>query len=396
MPFSLPTPFQAADNRNGGVVRAYLRRLPLALLCWTGIVLLEASQVFVGDASRGYVLPSLHYLAWPIFNWCIFAFLSPFIYELGLRYPIVGEHWVRRVLVPHALVCIGCLIAQGVFRGFAGSIYSVRYESNFELRGLPFALTAEWFDRRLLVAAISYWIIITIAAFSHLREQVRQRELREAQLESRLASAELEKLRMQIHPHFLFNTLQAAITLVQEAPRAAEDVLLRLSELLRISLDQIESNEITLSRELEFLDLYTGIQRRRFGDRLAIEIHADPETLDLLVPPLILQPLVENAIRHGIGKHKGADTIEVFAHRQDGDLQIEVWNSNSVVEGSAEQLFRRGVGLRNTRARLENLYGAGGTVLFRPLARGGAGVLVTVPAHKVVQSTTQSAAEVAP
>ena len=394
MPFSLPAPFQ--DNRNGGLVRAYVRRLPLALLCWTGIVLLEASQVFVNDASRGYVLSTLHYLAWPIFNWCIFALLSPFIYELGLRYPIVGQHWVRRVLMPHALVCIGCLIAQGVFRGFAGSIYSVRYESNFELRGLSFALTAEWFDRRLLVAAISYWVIITIAAFSHLREQARQRELREAQLESRLASAELEKLRMQIHPHFLFNTLQAAITLVQEDPRAAEDVLLRLSELLRISLDQMESNEIPLSRELEFLDLYTGIQRRRFGDRLAIEIHADPETLDLLVPPLILQPLVENAIRHGIGKHKGSDTIQVFAHRRDGDLQVEVWNSNSVVEGSAEQLFRRGVGLRNTRARLENLYGTAGTVLFRPLARGGAGVVVTVPAHKVEQSTTPSAAEVAP
>lgn len=395
MPLSFSDLFLAAEHRWDGIARSYLRHLPLSLLCWAGIVLLEASQVFVDDASRGYILPTLHYLAWPVFNWLIFAFISPLIYELGLRYPIVGQHWVRRVFLPHALACGVCLIAQAIFRGLAGSIYSIHYESNFELGGLPFALTAEWLHRRLLVAAIFYCVIITIAAFAHLREQVRQRELREAQLESRLASAELEKLRMQIHPHFLFNTLQAAITLVQEDPRAAEDVLLRLSELLRISLDQMESNEIPLSRELEFLDLYTGIQHRRFGDRLALEIHADPETLNLLLPPLILQPLVENAIRHGIGKHKGNDTIEVFAHLRDGELRIEVWNSNSTVEGSTDQLFRHGVGLRNTRARLEHLYGSAGTLVFRPLARGGAGVFIAVPAHKVEQPAAQPVTEFA-
>ena len=395
MSLSLPVPFDAADDRRSGVVRAYLRRLPLSLLCWTGVILLEASQVFVNDASRGYVLSKLHYLAWPIFNWCIFALVSPVIYELGLRYPVVGHLWIRRIFVPHALVCIVCIAAQGIFRGLAGSIYSLHFESNFELRGLPFALAAEWFDRRLLVAAVSYCIIIVIAAFAFLREQDRRRELREAQLESRLASAELEKLRMQIHPHFLFNTLQAAITLVQDDPRAAEDVLLRLSELLRISLDQIDANEIPLARELEFLDLYAGIQRRRFGDRLAVEIHAEPDTLNLLVPPLILQPLVENAIRHGIGKHKGSDNIEVFAHRHEGELQIEVWNANSIIEGPIERLFNRGVGLRNTRGRLEHLYGAAGSLVFRPLARGGAAVLIALPARNNLQGQPQAAAEVA-
>ena len=391
MPFSLPVPFQVADNQTHGVMRQYLRRLPLSLLCWSGIILLESSQVFVDDATRGYILPTTHYLAWAIFNWYIFALISPLIYALGLRYPIVGPHWVRRVFLPHALVCIACLQAQAICRGIAGSIYTLSFENHASV----VALTLEWFDRRRLVGVISYSVIVIIAGFAYMREQVRRRELREAQLESRLASAELQKLRMQIHPHFLFNTLQAAITLVQEDPRAAEDVLLRLSELLRISLDQIESNEIPLSRELDFLDLYTGIQRRRFGDRLAVTIHADPETLYLLVPPLILQPLVENAIRHGIGKHKGSDTVEIFAHRHDTELQIEVWNSNSTVEGSTEQLFQRGVGLRNTRARLESLYGTAGTLVFRPLARGGAGVLISVPIHKVEPSMAQPAAEVA-
>lgn len=391
MPFSLPAPFNRTDDHGSGILHSYLRRLPLSLLCWSGIIVLEASQVFVGDATRGYVLPTLHYVAWPIFNWFVFALISPLIYALGLRYPVVGPHWVRRVFIPHAFVCIACLIAQAVFRGITGSVFSVHYETNFELRGLPVALTVEWFARRRLVGAISYWIIVFIAGFAHMREEVRRRELREAQLESRLASAELEKLRMQIHPHFLFNTLQAAITLVQEDPRAAEDVLLRLSELLRISLDQIESNEISLARELEFLDLYTGIQRCRFGDRLGVEVHAYPETLSRLVPPLILQPLVENAIRHGIGKHKGNDLIEVFAHLHDDQLQIEVWNANSVVEGQTEQLFQHGVGLRNTRARLEHLYGAAGTLVFRPLARGGACVLISIPAYRVEQPAASPA-----
>jgi two-component system, LytTR family, sensor kinase len=222
---------------------------------------------------------------------------------------------------------------------------------------------------------------------------VRQRELRQAQLETRLASAELEMLRMQIHPHFLFNTLQAAITLVQDDPRAAEDVLLRLSELLRISLDQMGTNEVPLARELEFLDLYVGIQRQRFGDRLSVEIHADPSTLEYQVPSLLLQPLVENAILHGIGKHKGEDLIEVFAHLENGGLQLEVWNGNSVVDDASEKLLMHGVGLRNTKARLEQLYGPDASLIIRSLARRGAAVLIFIPAHVSRQSAPQPAAE---
>jgi sensor histidine kinase YesM len=372
------------------VARFYLRYLPLSLLCWAGIVVLESTEVFLGDASRGYVLPTVHYLAWAIFNWYVFALLSPLVYQLGLRYPITGPNWAMHALSPHAVACIVWMVTQAVFRAIAGSIYTL----NHELPASVISLVYGWVVQRGMLGLIAYWVIVVIATFAHLREQVRQRELRQAQLETRLASAELEKLRMQIHPHFLFNTLQAAITLVQEDPRAAEDVLLRLSELLRISLDQIESNEIPLARELEFLDLYTGIQRRRFGDRLTVEIHANPETLDLLVPPLILQPLVENAIRHGIGKHKGDDCVEIFAHQRDQELQIEVWNSNSVVEGSTEQLFLRGVGLRNTRARLEHLYGAAGQLVFRPLARGGAGVLISIPARKGVSAPATPSPEV--
>lgn len=387
-----PSPFVSDPSQRLRPARDYARRLALALLCWSGVVLLESSQVFVSDVSAGNILPPVHYLAWAIFNWYAMALLTPLIYELGRRYPITGPERLTRLIFPHAVACIACLAVQALCRGIAGWLYTLTHE----LPASPAALAGEWINRRGMIGFISYWVIVIIAGFAQLREEVRLRELRQAQLETRLASAELEKMRMQIHPHFLFNTLQAAITLVQEDPPAAEDVLLRLSELLRISFDQLDANEIPLSRELNFLDLYIGIQKRRFGDRLSVQINADPATLDVRVPPLILQPLVENAVRHGIGKHKGDDCIEIYARPEHGGLQIEVWNSNSIVDESGERLFQRGVGLRNTRARLEHLYGPGASLVFRSLARGGAAVILFIPTPALPPTERFSAAETSP
>ena len=367
----------------------YARQLPFAILCWSGVITLECAYVFVSDAADGNVLPPIHYLVWATFNWFALALLTPLIYDLGRRYPITGTKFARNIFLPHAFACLGCLIAQALCRGFAGWLYTLTHE----LPGSVAVLAAAWIRDRGLPAFVAYCIIVLIAGLAQLREEARQRELHQAQLETRLASAELEKLRMQIQPHFLFNTLQAAITLVQENPPAAEDMLLRLSGLLRISLDQMDSNEIPLARELEFLDLYIGIQRQRFGERLSIEIHADFPALDMLVPTLILQPLVENAIRHGIGKHKGEDCIEIFARQQQGGLQIEVWNSNSVVDEANERLFQRGVGLRNTKARLEHLYGPVASLIFRPLARGGAAAIIFVPPRSSPQTELHSTTE---
>ena len=380
---------RAIEEREGSnSVRDYLQLLPVSLLCWSAVVILESGQVFVADASHGYVLPPVHYIAWAAFNWYGLALMTPLVYMLARRHPITGSNWWLALLFPHLIACAGWMVAGAVLRGVAGSLYTLHNELPASLD----KLTGEWVERCGLLSLIAFWIIVVAAGFGHLREQMRQRELRQAHLEVRLASAELEKLRMQIQPHFLFNTLQAAMTLVHDDPPAAEDVLLRLSELLRISLDQMETNEIPLARELEFLDLYTGIQRRRFGDRLDVAIRADAETLDLLVPPLILQPLVENAIRHGIGKHKGADCIEVFARVQSGGLEIEVWNGNSVVEEQGDGLFRRGVGLRNTRARLLHLYGPAGRLLFRALAKGGAAALISIPARPSRRAAQPAAA----
>jgi two-component system, LytTR family, sensor kinase len=244
----------------------HLRQLTYSVACWTGIIILESSQVLVSDVSEGRVLPFIHYLAWATFNWFAFALITPLIYELGRRYPVAGSNWAGRIVFPHVIACLACMLTQATCRGMAGWLYTLNHES----LASPTALAAEWIEKRGMLAFIAYWLIVVIAGFAQLREEVRQREIHRVELETRLASSELEKLRMQIEPHFLFNTLQAAVTLVQVDPPAAEDVLLRLSQLLRISLDQMDADEIPLARELEFLDLYIGIKRRRFGELLSV------------------------------------------------------------------------------------------------------------------------------
>jgi hypothetical protein len=356
-------------------LRAYLRQMALSLPWWSLLVALEGAQVMVGDASRGYVLPMFHYFIWAAFNWYAWVPLTPVVLAIARAYPLTRDHWAQRIVFPHMAACVVLVGVHAAMRGTAGWLYTFRYELHAPLMDLIF----EAIEKEGMWSVLAYSGIVGVVAFLRLREEVRQRELRQAQLEARLASAELEMLRMQIHPHFLFNTLQAAITLVQEDPQAAEDVLLRLSELLRISLDEMGTAEVPLARELEFLDLYVGIQGKRFGDRLTVEIHADEATLGERVPPLLLQPLVENAIRHGIGKHRGDDTIEVYARLDKGGLELEVWNGNSVVEEEGEALLRRGVGLQNTRARLEHLYGPGARLVFRSNGKRGAVARIHIP-----------------
>ena len=163
-------------------------------------------------------------------------------------------------------------------------------------------------------------------------------------------------LKTQLQPHFLFNTLHAIVTLLDEDKRSAEDMLLRLSELLRAFLEDHSGQEITLRSELHLLDLYLGIQRSRFKDRLTTQIYIAPDTLRAAVPGLLLQPIVENAIRYGIGQRVGADRIEIESRREGGDLLVEVRNRNSVLEADAAAAGH-GIGLSNTRLRLRELHG---------------------------------------
>jgi two-component system, LytTR family, sensor kinase len=193
--------------------------------------------------------------------------------------------------------------------------------------------------------------------------------LEKSQLETQLAGAQLDALKMQLHPHFLFNTLNSISVLMREGDaEAANKMLVRLSELLRVALKSKEAQEVSLKDELEFLRGYLEIEQIRFQDRLKVDFKIEKETLDAQVPNLILQPLVENAVRHAVAPRAGATRIEIRAERENGFLRMIIRDDGDGFV-KAENSSGSGIGLANTQKRLEKLYGANHD--FRLVSEGG-------------------------
>jgi len=250
--------------------------------------------------------------------------------------------------------------------------------------GLSFpAALSHYFVQHVQLYFVTYWALVAAAQFYRLHDESRNRQLRAARLEMQLSAARLESLRSQLQPHFLFNTLNTAVGLVHEDPEGTEEILLRLSQLLRASLGDLHLSQVPLRKEMEFIDCYVGIQQRRFGERLCVEQQIERRLLDFAVPSLILQPLVENAIRHGIGTHKEKDKVIIKAFLDAGHLVLEVCNSGSTLNDAPERLLSRGVGLANTRARLQELYGEGQTMQLSNLEPRGVSVRLSFPAQRV-------------
>ena len=209
-------------------------------------------------------------------------------------------------------------------------------------------------------------------------------------MRSQLAESRLEALTAQLQPHFLFNTLQGISTLITRDPIAADRMLTNLSDLLREVLRRGEKREVELTEELRVLESYLDISRARFGDRLTVSVAVDEAAERALVPFFILQPLVENALHHGISSHAGAGSIEIAAQRVNGQLRLRVSDDGP---GTVTPDAQRGIGLANTRARLRELYGAAHSLdLGRP-PEGGFRVDVTIPYRERVPSTAGAAAK---
>jgi LytS/YehU family sensor histidine kinase len=188
----------------------------------------------------------------------------------------------------------------------------------------------------------------------------------------------LQALKMQLHPHFLFNTLHSISALIPRDPEAADAMLGQLSDLLRLTLDRIGTQEVPLKEELDFVQKYVEIERARFGERLQVEFDIAPETLDALVPNMLLQPLVENAIRHGIARKVDGGRVDVVARREDDELGLVVRDTGAGLAEDAPGLTK-GVGLANTRSRLEHMFGARHSIDFSEPPGGGVAVKIVIP-----------------
>jgi len=231
----------------------------------------------------------------------------------------------------------------------------------------------------VLLNLIMYWILV----FGHMGwsyyRRYQERELQASELHRELVEARLSALRMQLNPHFLFNTLHAISSLIHENPEGADRMVARLSDLLRLSLDTSKPPEVPLREELAFLDRYLDIERTRFADRLIICKDVAPETENSLVPCLILQPLVENAIRHGIEPRDSRGELLISARRSNGRLELCVRDNGAGIQCGEGKNVREGIGLSNTRSRLRHMYGDDATLALTNAPAGGLEARIEIP-----------------
>jgi signal transduction histidine kinase len=338
-------------------------------LLWLGIWTLAAvfwsAQNIVRDVVTGRPIRWLQAVGFEFLYWTPFALLTPFLLFMVRRFRL-EPGLLRRNLSFHMAGAVVFAFAQTLIA------FALQYATVVALKFPPESIDAMVANLRVafwlvvITALWKYWVIIGLwYAFDYYR-RYREREARASQLEARLATSQLQALKMQLQPHFLFNTLHSVSMLNLTDANAANRVLVKLSELLRITLDSNSSQEVPLEKEIDFLDRYLEIESIRFQDRLDVRFLFDDDVQDSLVPNLVLQPLVENAIRHG---------LEVA---DDGPGLPAGWSADRDT----------GLGLTNTRERLERLYGEGQQLEFESAPGGGLTVRITLPFRRAQRSAS--------
>jgi sensor histidine kinase YesM len=240
---------------------------------------------------------------------------------------------------------------------------------------------------------MTYWTIVGVGTALQYLHDARQKELNTAQLETRLVEAQLHTLQRQMQPHFLFNTLNTISALMHRDVDAADAMIARLSDLLRMSLQRVGVQEVPLKEELDFLSKYLEIEQTRFRDRLTVVFDVQADTLHALVPNLLLQPLVENAIKHGIGPRPTPGQITVRTRCNGAMLELDVQDNGVGLSAARLTDFNRGVGLSNTRSRLDHLYGSLHRFEFRQPAEGGLLVCIAIPMAELASDAEVSEGE---
>ncbi|MEO5823614.1 MAG: histidine kinase [Vicinamibacteraceae bacterium] len=360
------------------------RRLLAVWLAWTAAGVFFITRESLMRLYRGELVPWVPVIVGWLASVYIWAALTPAILWAGHRWPIDGDRRARwRHAATHAglsaLLSVGATIIEAPVLVAVGA--SPLPGSSWQAL-VPVLLAYSFHG-----GVIQYWAVVAIQALLRSRQRIvaREREALElqvgrAELARQLTASQLSALKMQLQPHFLFNTLGAIMVLVQQGrQREAEAMLARLSDLLRLVVDEVHMQEVPLWRELEFLRLYLSIEAVRFEDRLRVRIATEPHLSDAMVPHMVLQPIAENAVRHGLGQSEDAVTIDIEARQIGGQLVLTV--SDDGPGAAAGALERQGVGLTNTENRLTALYGGAGSLRVERRAPRGVRVTVALPFH---------------
>lgn len=356
---------------------------------WIGVALICGIWIFIGVVFtlQGYFssyrserpmpfVDSLYLqMTWAI----VWAFATPLVLLAAAKLPIERNNWIRSTLL-HIPLCLALSVlvtALGRVLIWLNFGYRVGKPLTFEsITNFVVANFSEGIGIYLLIAVTSY-------AFSYYR-RYRQGQLRTFQLEAQLSQAQLHALKMQLHPHFLFNTLHSISALLNKDPQSSRKMITRLGDFLRLTLENSGTQEVTLQTEMEFLTCYLEIERIRFQDRLITRIDLDEDTLDAKVPNLILQPIVENAIRHAIAPRSTPGLIEIQAKQEGTKLRIQVRDNGPGISEhpTSESVFTKGLGLTNTGTRLKQLYGTAHLFDLSNSPEGGLVVTMEIPFHR--------------
>jgi sensor histidine kinase YesM len=352
------------------------RRVRLALIwgIWTVVALFFSTQVYMMYYAENQPIPYAKAFFVQAAACYLWALMTPLVLWLARRYRIDRHNWRQKVLFHIALSVV-----------ISSAVILVHFVIYALIMGRTNKLTLYWafnylypnLDRFLLV----YWFIFVMSHAWNYYYSYREGELKSSRLRTQLAQAQLEALKMQIHPHFLFNTLHSISALLSKDTEEARKMISRLGDFLRLTLENGGATEVSLQQELEFLKGYLEIERIRFKDRLTTTIDVDPEVLNVQVPNLILQPIVENAMRHAISR-TNAGEVEITAVPRNGVVRIEVKDNGPGIDGT-KPLGRtsHGLGLANTQARLNGLYGSSAKFELRNRPSGGLTVMLEIPRH---------------
>ncbi|HMK22920.1 MAG TPA: histidine kinase [Terriglobales bacterium] len=346
---------------------------------WLAFALINASQIVGGMRAVGMQHPWGRLFSVVLASWLVWPLATPLILRLGHRFPPTR----LRPLSTWAVHLSACLAT--------GTLYSL-WAAALQIELQPFGhaqVYSFWkgsfsvFYGEFHIFLILYAAILGLDFTIQSRQRLAQRETEAARLSEQLSRAQFDALRRQLEPHFLFNTLNAVAGLVREKRHDdAVSMIAGLSDLLRRVLDDSGRQEVALDEEMEFLTTYLDIQKTRFGERLQVHVDVSRETLSARVPSLILQPMVENAIEHGIRRRASGGLLRVRAARNNGQLTLSVYNDGPCLPQDWQQQGT-GIGIANVRARLESLYGTAGALNIQNRDQG-VEVLLSVP-YKVAE-----------
>ena len=345
------------------------RKYGLILLLWTLVVIVEAAQYYASQFVEHHTFPLWLAIRRACEEWYPWTFLTVGILWVARRCNLEREGMKRWILGHVGTSVLVSLVYFTVYAWLLSGQKSVMDGSTFEFGNLFKKLVIYYFH----VVLVIYWVIVLSHQSWGYYQRSRERERQASALATELVRTRLEVLRMQLNPHFLFNTLHTISALIHENPDDADRIVARLSELLRVSLEQSDSQEVPLRQELTFLERYLQIEQTRFQDRLAVELEIE-SGLDN-----VLQPLVENAIRHGIEPREDTGRVKIGARRLNGMLELKVSDNGPGLPEAEVAPRREGVGLSNTRSRLSHLYGVNHRFELTPASGGGLEARLLIP-----------------